>query len=41
MQIKATIVAYAFLVQYFKNATRVAYVALKVKTANIECGTYW
>ena len=31
MRIKATIVAYAFLVQYFENATIVAYEGLRVK----------
>ena len=31
MRIKATIVAYAFLVQCFENATIVAYVGLRVK----------
>ena len=31
MHIKATIVGYAFSVQYFKNATIVAYVNLRVK----------
>ena len=31
---KATIVAYAFLVQYFESATRVAYVGLRVKVKN-------
>ena len=31
MHIKATIVAYAFLVQCFENATIVAYVSLRVK----------
>ena len=30
MHIKATIVAYAFLVQYFENATIVAYAGLRV-----------
>ena len=30
MRIKATIVAYAFLVQYFENATIVTYAALRV-----------
>ena len=32
MRIKATIVAYAFSVQYFENATIVAYASLRVKT---------
>ena len=31
MYIKATIVAYTFSVQHFKNATIVAYVTLRVK----------
>ena len=31
MLIKATIVAYAFLVQYFENTTTVAYAGLRVK----------
>ena len=31
MCIKATIVAYAFLVQYFESATLVAYAGLRVK----------
>ena len=31
MRIKATIVAYAFSVQYFENATTVAYAGLRVK----------
>ena len=31
MRIKATIVAYASLVQYFENATIVAYAGLRVK----------
>ena len=31
MRIKATIVAYAFSVQYFENATIVAYAGLRVK----------
>ena len=31
MRIKATIVAYAFLVHYFENTTIVAYVGLRVK----------
>ena len=31
MRIKATIVAYAFSVQYFENVTIVAYVGLRVK----------
>ena len=31
MRIKATIVAYAFLVKYFKNTTITAYVGLRVK----------
>ena len=30
---KATIVAYAFLVQYFENATIVAYAGLRVKAS--------
>ena len=30
MRIKATIVAYAFSVQYFENATIVAYAGLRV-----------
>ena len=40
MHIKATIVAYAFSVQYFENATIVAYAGLRVnctlKIANIK-----
>ena len=35
MRIKAIIVAYAFLVQYFKNATIVAYVGIRVKLDSI------
>ena len=31
MRIKTTIVAYAFSVQYFENATIVAYAGLRVK----------
>ena len=31
MRIKATIVAYAFSVQYFENVTIVAYAGLRVK----------
>ena len=40
MRIKAIIVAYSFLVQYFKNAIIMGYVGLRVKTADRECGTY-
>ena len=40
MHIKATTEAYAFSVQYFENATIVAYVGLRVKSnikySNIE-----
>ena len=36
MRIKATIVAYVFSVQYFKNATIVAYVGLRVKELTHE-----
>ena len=32
MHIKTTIIAYAFLVQYFENATIVAYEGLRVKS---------
>ena len=32
MRIKATIVAYAFSVQYFENATVVAYAGLRVNS---------
>ena len=35
MRIKATIVAYAFLVQYFENATIVAFVGLRVNIRSI------
>ena len=40
MCIKATIVAYAFSLQCFENATVVAYVGLRVKTENTfyHCG---
>ena len=38
MSIKATVVGYAFLVQYFENATIVAYVGLRV-TIEIVTGT--
>ena len=31
MRIKATIVAYAFSVQYFENTTIVAYAGLRIK----------
>ena len=34
MHIKATIVAYAFMVQYFENATIVAYADLRIKAYN-------
>ena len=34
MRIKATIVAYAFLAQCFKNATIVAYADLRIKAYN-------
>ena len=34
MRIKATIVAYAFLVQCFENATIVAYADLRIKAYN-------
>ena len=37
MRIKATIVAYAFSVQCFKNATIVAYVGLRVKGLLLVC----
>ena len=36
MHIKATIVAYAFSVQYFENATIVAYAGLRVKHWNVK-----
>ena len=35
MHIKATIVAYAFSVQCFENATIVAYAGLRVKLLNL------
>ena len=35
MRIKATIVAYAFLVQYFENASIVAYVGLRANIRSI------
>ena len=35
MRIKATIVAYAFSVQYFENSTIVAYVGLRVKDVSV------
>ena len=35
MHIKATIVAYAFLVQYFENASIVAYVGLRANIRSI------
>ena len=50
MRIKATIMAYAFSVQYFENATIVAYAGLRVKLHEvlvnylIECSLqviYW
>ena len=34
MHIKATIVAYAFSVQYFENATIVAYAGLRVNSSD-------
>ena len=36
MCIKATIVAYAFSVQYFENATVVAYAGLRVKPGTCQ-----
>ena len=36
MRIKTTIVAYAFSVQCFVNATIVAYAGLRVKTKNLN-----
>ena len=36
MRIKATIVAYAFLVQCFENATIVAYAGLRVKPGTCQ-----
>ena len=36
MRIKVTIVAYAFSVQYFENATIVAYVGLRVKELSCQ-----
>ena len=39
MRIKAAIVAYAFSVQCFENATIVAYVGLRVKLTTYVCNT--
>ena len=35
MHIKATIVAYAFSVQYFENVTIVAYVGVRVNSGHV------
>ena len=40
MRIKATIVAYAFSVQCFENATIVAYAGLRVKLCNANSFFY-
>ena len=37
MHIKATVVAYAFSVQYFENTTIVAYAGLRVKITLNQC----
>ena len=39
MRIKATVVAYAFPMQYFENATIVAYVSLRVKCTRLLADT--
>ena len=41
MHIKATIVAFAFSVQYFENATIVAYAGLRVKCCIPCSGQVW
>ena len=41
MRIKATIVAYALSVQYFKNASIVAYAGLRVKNNLLVKSFHW